>query len=61
MGAGQYDRVDLGDASIDQIYNELVRDLKNSMSEEAELSSFAKKVIMGQRGIIWIDSLIQTI
>ena len=56
-----YDRVDLGDASIDQIYNELVRDLKNSMSEEAELSSFAKKVIMGQRGIIWIDSLIQTI
>lgn len=55
-----YNRVDLGDTSIDESYNEHVRDLKNAMSEEAELSSFAKKIIMGRRDLIWIDSLICT-
>jgi uncharacterized protein (TIGR02646 family) len=56
-----YDRVDTGDNSLDKSYNKHVCDLKNAMAEEAELSSFAKKIIMGQRNILWVESLIQTI
>lgn len=56
-----YDRVDTGDRAIDASYNSHICDLKNAMSEEAELSSFAKKVIMGKREIFWVDSIIQTI
>ena len=55
-----YNRVDTGDASIDQSYNEHVRDLKSALSEEAELSSFARAIVMGRRDLVWIDSLIQT-
>lgn len=55
-----YANVDTGDASIDQSYNEHVRDLKMSMLEEAELSSFARKIIMGRQDLMWIESLIQT-
>jgi uncharacterized protein (TIGR02646 family) len=55
-----YDRVDTGDLAIDRSYNGHVRELKNAMSERSELSAFARKVIMGRRDIVWIESLVQT-
>lgn len=55
-----YDRVDMGDLTLDSSYNDHVRELKNAMSEKAELSTFARKIVMGRREILWIDSLIQT-
>lgn len=55
-----FDRVDTGDNALDESYYTHVRDLKSAMSEEAELSSFARNVIMGQRDIHWVESLIQT-
>jgi uncharacterized protein (TIGR02646 family) len=55
-----FDRVDKGDFTIDQSYYGHVRKLQNAMSEKAELSSFARRVIMGRREIEWVESLIQT-
>lgn len=57
---GLFDRVDTGDPSITDSYNEHVRELQNAMSEEAELSSFARRIIMGRRDLIWIDALLST-
>lgn len=55
-----YDRVDAGDAAIDQSYAGHVRDLKRAMAERAELSMFARKVIAGRRELPWVEALFQT-
>jgi len=38
----------------------LQRDLQNFLNERAELSSFARRMIMGRRDIEWIEDLICT-
>lgn len=54
------DRVDQGDPTIDRAFNELIRDLANAISEKAELSAFARKVIAGKREYVWVEELLKT-
>lgn len=53
-----YGRCDTGDPSIDQAFDEIVYNLADSMSEKAELSIFAKKIIKGFRNIDWVEELL---
>lgn len=54
-----FERVDQGDPMIDRAFNELIRDLADAISEQAELSAFARKVISGKREYEWIEALLQ--
>lgn len=47
-----------GNASVDASFSEHVRFLADSISESAELSAFARRILSGYRNIRWVDSLI---
>lgn len=55
-----YARCDIGDPVSDQTFDEIVYNLHDSMSEKAELSAFAKRVIAGFRNLMWVEQLIYT-
>lgn len=54
-----YDRCDTGDPMIDKAFNEIARNLADSMSDTSELSAFARKVIKGFCDILWVEHLFQ--
>jgi len=54
-----FDRVDQGDTVLDNVFNELIQDLFESISEKSELSAFARKVISGKREYEWIEALLE--
>lgn len=55
-----YSRCDTGDPISDQTFDEIVCNLADAMSEKAELSSFAKRMISGSRNIEWVEQLFLT-
>jgi uncharacterized protein (TIGR02646 family) len=56
------DQCETGHPAIDRAFGELIRDLSDAISEKAELSVFARKVIAGQRDEDkeWIDDILRT-
>jgi uncharacterized protein (TIGR02646 family) len=55
-----FDRCDTGDPDIDQAFDGFLKSLRDSISERAELSVFARKVIAGFRDIVWVEQLLMT-
>lgn len=57
-----FDDCDRGNTSIDRAFQAIVIKLRDSMSEQAELSTFARKVVAGCRGPgkEWIEELLIT-
>lgn len=55
-----FDRCDTGDPAIDTAFNGLIRKLADAMADKAELSTFARKVIAGFRGKVWVEELLNT-
>lgn len=55
-----YPRCNTGDPISDQAFDEIVCNLANAISEKADLSSFAKRMISGSRNIEWVEQLILT-
>lgn len=53
-----YDMVDAGDPAIKRSYGSHVRDLKNAMAEDAQLSTFARKIVSGRRDLPWVEALL---
>lgn len=53
-----YERCDTGDPAIEQAFDEIAYNLADAMSEKAELSIFAKKIIKGFRNFDWVEELI---
>lgn len=49
-----------GDGTIDASFSEHVRYLADCVSENAELSAFARKIIAGHRHIRWVDALLRS-
>lgn len=49
-----------GNITIDNSFEEHARSLANYTSEGAELSAFARKILAGHRGILWVNSLLRT-
>lgn len=55
-----FDRCDTGDQDIDQAFDGFLKSLRDAISERAELSVFARKVIAGFRDIVWVEQLLMT-
>jgi uncharacterized protein (TIGR02646 family) len=55
-----FDRCDIGDSAIDQAFDELIKSLRDSISEKAELSAFSRRVIAGYREKEWVEELLRT-
>lgn len=53
-----YGQVNGGDPAIKASYGSHVRDLRNAMSERAQLSVFARKIVSGRRDLPWIEALL---
>lgn len=49
-----------GNANVDASFAEHVRFLADCISESAELSAFARKILAGHRHIRWIESLLRS-
>jgi uncharacterized protein (TIGR02646 family) len=55
-----FDRCDTGDPTIDQAFDGFLASLRDAISERAELSVFARKVIAGFRDKVWVEQLLMT-
>lgn len=55
-----FDQCDAGNAAIDNAFSGLIRVLCTAISESAELSAFARKVVAGARDKVWVEELLRT-
>lgn len=55
-----YEKCDTGSPDDDQLFDEIVCNLFDAMSEKAELSAFSRKIIKGYCGIVWVEELFQS-
>ncbi len=55
-----FPQCDTGNPAIDEAFSGLIRILSDAMSETAELSSFARKMIAGARDKVWVEQLLVT-
>lgn len=55
-----FEQCDAGNPVIDRAFAGLVRVLSNAISETAELSAFARKVVAGARDKVWVEELLRT-
>ena len=53
-----FPQTESGNAAIDNSFAEHVRTLASCISEDAELSAFARRILAGHRHIQWVDSLL---
>jgi uncharacterized protein (TIGR02646 family) len=51
---------DAGNPAIDEAFSGLIRMLSSAISETAELSAFARKMVAGARDKEWVEALLQT-
>ncbi|KGM89675.1 hypothetical protein rosmuc_00269 [Roseovarius mucosus DSM 17069] len=49
-----------GNVDIDISFSDHVRSLANSISESAELSAFARKIMAGHRDVLWVENLLRS-
>lgn len=57
---GLFDLCDAGNAAIDDAFDGLVAALAKALSETAELSVFARKIVAGFRDKVWVEELLRT-
>jgi uncharacterized protein (TIGR02646 family) len=57
---GLFDLCDAGNPAIDNAFDGLVAALNRAISETAELSAFARKIVAGSRDKIWVEELLRT-
>ena len=55
-----FEQCDAGNPVIDRAFAGLIRVLSNALSESAELSAFARKIVAGHREIEWVEELLRT-
>lgn len=55
-----FEQCDAGNPAVDDAFAGLIRVLSSAISEAAELSAFARKVVAGARDIIWVEELLRT-
>jgi uncharacterized protein (TIGR02646 family) len=53
-----FPQTESGNVDIDNSFSEHVRSLANYISEGAELSAFARRILAGRRDVLWIESLL---
>lgn len=56
-----FPRYGQGDSNVDKLLNTTVKDLREAMLENAELSTFARCIISGHREKEWVAALIETL
>lgn len=55
-----FPRTELGDADVDNSFLDHVRSLANYISEGAELSAFARRILAGHREVLWVENLLRS-
>ncbi len=55
-----FPQTEAGDADIDASFSEHVRSLADCISESAELSAFARRILAGYRHLRWVDGLLRS-
>lgn len=55
-----FEQCDAGNPAVDRAFAGLIRVLSNALSESAELSAFARKIVAGARDKIWVEELLRT-
>lgn len=55
-----FPQCDTGNSVVDDAFSELIRVLGGAISETAELSAFARKVVAGGRDKVWVEELLRT-
>jgi len=56
-----FPQTEQGDAAIDASFKEHVRSLAELIRPEAELSSFARRMLDGYRGLTWVRGILRTV
>jgi uncharacterized protein (TIGR02646 family) len=57
---GLFDLCDAGSPEIDSAFDGLIGTLSKAISETAELSAFARKMVAGARDKVWVEALLAT-
>lgn len=55
-----FEQCDAGNPAIDNAFDVLIRGLSYAISEAAELSAFARKIVAGSRDKVWVGELLRT-
>lgn len=55
-----FPQCDTGNPAVDDAFAGLIRVLSSAISETAELSAFARKMVAGARDIVWVEELLRT-
>lgn len=55
-----FPQTESGNADIDNSFSDHVRSLANCISEGAELSAFARRILAGHRDVLWVESLLRS-
>lgn len=55
-----FDLCDAGNPAIDSAFDGLIGALSKAISETAELSAFARKIVAGVREKVWVETLLTT-
>lgn len=55
-----FEQCDAGNPAIDRAFGGLIRMLSSAISEAAELSAFARKIVAGARDKVWVEELLRT-
>ncbi|PRD40524.1 hypothetical protein C5748_26495 [Phyllobacterium phragmitis] len=55
-----FPQTESGNADVDNSFSDHVRSLANCISEGAELSAFARRILAGYRDVLWVESLLRS-
>jgi uncharacterized protein (TIGR02646 family) len=55
-----FPRTESGDVDIDNSFSDHVRSLANYISDGAELSAFARRILAGHRDVLWVENLLRS-
>lgn len=55
-----FPQTETGNVEIDNSFSDHVRSLANYISEGAELSAFARRILAGRRELLWVDNLLRS-
>ena len=55
-----FEQCDAGNPAVDEAFAGLIRVLSSALSETAELSAFARKMVAGARDKVWVEVLLIT-
>lgn len=55
-----FPQTESGNVAIDNSFSDHVRSLANYISESAELSAFARRILAGHRDVLWVENLLRS-